>query len=90
MVVSDVGLCDKSDIELWRYAKKHHYTIVTFDVDFYDFANLYGHPPKVIWLQTGNTSTNKLAILLNNKVEEIRSFVEDKNYQNMACLELSI
>lgn len=51
------GLENKSDREILEYAKDNNYSIVTFDADFYDLTVLNGHPPKIIWLRLGNTST---------------------------------
>jgi predicted nuclease of predicted toxin-antitoxin system len=39
-------LVDASDLEIWSYAKNNNYTIVTFDADFIDLANLKGSPPE--------------------------------------------
>lgn len=36
----------KSDIDIFFYAKKHGFTIVTFDEDFYDIQLLHGPPRK--------------------------------------------
>ncbi len=55
--VKKLGLENPTDIELWEYARINSYAIVTFDSDFMDIANLKGHPPKIIWLRTGKTST---------------------------------
>ena len=46
--VSDLNLEGLTDRRIWNYAKEEHYTIVTFDADFYDLVTLYGHPPKVM------------------------------------------
>ncbi len=52
--VGNLGLYNSNDKNIWQYAKDNDFAIVTFDADFIDFANLYGHPPKIIWLRTGN------------------------------------
>ena len=46
--VRELNLEDKSDREIWNFAKTENFTIITFDADFYDLVTLYGHPPKVI------------------------------------------
>ena len=38
---------------------------------------LKGFPPKIIWLRTGNTSTNDIANSLNLKVDSIKEFLEN-------------
>ena len=46
--ISDVELKDEEDPEIWNYAKKYHFTIVTFDSDFYETGLIQGYPPKII------------------------------------------
>jgi predicted nuclease of predicted toxin-antitoxin system len=52
--VNELHLLNKTDREIWNFAKKEDYSIVTFDADFYDMVTLFGPPPKIIWLRTGN------------------------------------
>jgi predicted nuclease of predicted toxin-antitoxin system len=86
--VRELKLEDKSDREIWNFAKKEQYTIVTFDADFYDIVTLYGHPPKIVWLRMGNTTTDNLIKVLQNHSDIIRAFVTDKNYEDLGCLEI--
>ncbi len=67
----------KADLIIWEYAKTNDFTIVTFDEDFYDIQLLRKFPPKVIWLRCGNTSTNHIAFILNDKKEELKKFIQD-------------
>ncbi len=46
-------------------------------IDFYEWMVLRGFPPKIIWLRTGNTSTNDIANSLNLKVDSIKEFLEN-------------
>jgi predicted nuclease of predicted toxin-antitoxin system len=82
------GLENKTDYEIWNYAKENAYTIVTFDADFYDLVTLRGYPPKVIWLRTGNLSTNQLFDLLTTKKEVIVEFISSDAFQDAGCLEI--
>ncbi len=79
---------DLTDKQIWNYAKVNNFTIVTFDSDFFDLANLYGHPPKIIWLRTGNRKTNEIAELLNSKSEIILDFLSNPIYKELACIEI--
>ena len=88
MQVKQLGIENYSDIEIWDYAKKNEYTIITFDSDFFDFANIKGHPPKIIWLRIGNTKTDFLAEILNEKHSIIYDFIQSDNYSEIACLEI--
>jgi predicted nuclease of predicted toxin-antitoxin system len=86
--VSDCGLSDKEDSEIWQYAKRNEYIIVTFDSDFYDISIINGHPPKILWIRSGNLTTTEIAQLLIDNQEAIQSFIENDEFKDIACLEL--
>lgn len=86
--VREAGLENASDREIWNYSKKNSYSIVTFDSDFSSLATLYGHPPKVIWLRTGNISTDSLIKFFEKHTEVIKEFLTSPDYTAIACLEL--
>ena len=75
--VSQLNLTNSSDIDIWGYARKNNFTIVTFDSDFIDISNLKGHPPKIIWLNIGNTSTQNVANKLIEEQKMITLFIEN-------------
>ena len=77
--ISDLHLDRATDRQIWNYAKVENYTIVTFDADYYDLVTLYGHPPKVIWLRIGNTSTLNLVKSIEGNFENIKSFLTDND-----------
>ena len=83
--VKRIGLENRPDREIWDYAGRENYTIVTFDSDFYDMSLLLGHPPKVIWLKLGNTRTKNLDLIFNEKSDQIKAFLEDSE---ISCLEI--
>lgn len=74
------------DIDIWRYAKKNGYTIVSKDADFYDIGLIEGTPPKVIWLRCGNTSSKHIEKILRENYSEIKEFILDLP---QICMELS-
>ncbi|MCK0161590.1 DUF5615 family PIN-like protein [Allomuricauda sp. F6463D] len=76
--VKELDLIDSSDIDIWRYAKDNHFTIITFDADFFDLNTLYGGPPKIIWLKTGNMTTTLIAQLFEDQQDLIKEFIEDE------------
>jgi len=86
--VKELGLENSTDIEIWNFAKENNYTIVTFNSDFYDLQLIYGHPPKIIWLRTGNTSTNNLVSIFNSKHKLIDGFVNSTEFEDIGCLEI--
>jgi predicted nuclease of predicted toxin-antitoxin system len=87
--VRDLGLEDSKDSLLWTYAKENGYCIVTFDGDFYDLGLLKGHPPKVIWLRIGNTSTKNIEKVLRKNLYLIKAFLTDPNFSDLGCLEIN-
>lgn len=87
--VQEIGLGNSSDIKIWQYARANHFSIVTFDADFFDMSNIKGHPPKIIWLRTGNYKTDELTKLLLKKKNLISEFLTDEKHLDVACLEIS-
>ena len=84
--VKSLALENKTDKTIWDFAKKEEYTIVTFDSDYYDLSLTLSHPPKIIWIKTGNLTTNALEKLLTAKAEQIKSFISDSD---LGCLEIT-
>ena len=73
--IKALNLTDASDKEIWDYALKNNYTIITFDSDFIDLATLKGTPPKIIWLRFGNSSNLKIANKLLSNFDAIQNFI---------------
>jgi len=82
--VRELGLENATDIEIFEFAKNNEYSIVTFDSDFCDLNILKGFPPKIIWIRTGNTTTENLESIIRQKSELINSFFID----DFGCLEI--
>lgn len=76
-------------MEIWEYAKNNNFCIVTFDADFVDIATIKGHPPKIIWLRTGNMTTENIAQILMEKKQLIDLFLEGEENKDIACLEIN-
>ncbi len=76
--IKSAGLKEADDSTVWDWAKRHQFTIVSKDTDFYQRAILFGHPPKVIWLRVGNCPTNLLTDLLRSRYEVIRQFIQSE------------
>jgi predicted nuclease of predicted toxin-antitoxin system len=63
--VNRVGIqTPPADTEIWDYAKINGCTIVSHDTDFTQLFFGRGHPPKVIFLKTGNVSSAETLDLL--------------------------
>ena len=83
--VKEVYLENKTDSQIFHFAKENDFAIVTFDADFFDLSNLKGFPPKIIWIRTGNISTNNLEKILKDKYDIIMHFLKSIDF---GCLEI--
>jgi len=84
--VRELGLENSSDLNIFKYAKEHNLTIVTYDVDFYDLSLTKRKSPKIIWLRTGNTNTDNIARIIRDNEKLIKDFIE--NNKDVYCLEI--
>ena len=75
--VFNVMLKDAPDSQIWQYAKQNSCCIVTYDSDFENLITLYGSPPKVIWLRTGNKSTSDLIEIFQVNQKSIQDFLSN-------------
>jgi predicted nuclease of predicted toxin-antitoxin system len=72
--VRDVGLSQRSDDEVWRFAAINGFGIVSKDEDFHQRSFLRGHPPKVIWIRRGNCATRDIDAILRENAKAILAF----------------
>jgi predicted nuclease of predicted toxin-antitoxin system len=84
--VRTIGLENAADLKIWEYARKNGFTIITFDADFYDISLLKGHPPKIVWIRTGNITTTEIAECIFINRFNISDFIGDPE---RGCLEIS-
>lgn len=70
-----LGLRGTTDAQIWEYAKRHGYVLVSKDNDFRQRSFQYGAPPKVVWLSVGNAGTAAILALLRGAIGEIERFV---------------
>jgi predicted nuclease of predicted toxin-antitoxin system len=76
--VSRTGLISPiSDRSIWEFARKNDFTIVTFDEDFQELANLYGAPPKIVWLRFSPQTTPVIVEKLTLYKTEIETLGTD-------------
>jgi predicted nuclease of predicted toxin-antitoxin system len=83
--VKSENLINVMDKEIWDFAKRNDFVIVTQDSDFNDLNSLFGFPPKIIWIRTGNLRTQAIVDILIDYSEEINKFLNDENY---GCFEI--
>jgi predicted nuclease of predicted toxin-antitoxin system len=79
------GLINSPDRQIWDFARFNAFVIVTQDSDFNDLNSLYGFPPKIIWIRTGNLHTNAIFNILIEHHTDLQKFLDDPNY---GCFEI--
>jgi predicted nuclease of predicted toxin-antitoxin system len=84
--VRDHGLYEADDRSIWEYCRKNGYTVVTFDEDLYNLTTLYGPPPQIIWIKTGNLTNDQVAELLIRFKANIIQFTRTDNLLANGCL----
>lgn len=77
------GLAQKTDTEIWEFAKLNDFCIVTQDVDFAERSRLHGSPPKVVWLRCGNAPTREIEALIRAGDEAIPELL---NNSELHCI----
>jgi predicted nuclease of predicted toxin-antitoxin system len=81
--VRQVGLSTATDLEIWNYAIKGGYAIVSKDSDFQQRSLLHGAPPKFIWLRVGNCTVRKTEELLRSYSTVLHTFELDDSKAHM-------
>jgi predicted nuclease of predicted toxin-antitoxin system len=84
--IKSLGLTNANDHKIFMYARQGEFdVIVTIDDDFTKLLQLFSTPPKIIWIRTGNCSTEFLAELLLQKKELIQAFIQN---HELECYEI--
>jgi len=71
------GLEAADDIEIWEFAKRRGFVIVSKDADFDEHSAVRGHPPRVVWIRIGNCSTRQIVDLLRAEHATLLAFEKD-------------
>ena len=75
--VRNEGLQNASDQAVWSHAASNGFVIVSKDSDFHHWSFLRGAPPKIIWIRTGNCTTDEIERLLLERHSDIEAFNSD-------------
>ena len=75
--LSGLGLERADDTIVWERAKRDGFLIASKDTDFLHLALSRGHPPKIVYLEIGNCSTDAILRLIKDSVKRIEEFSED-------------
>jgi len=77
--VCGLDLEQSHDLDIWNFAKREGYVIVTKDADFNDLSVMRGFPPYVVWLRIGNTRVVQIEAVLRSHQEYLEKLVRDGN-----------
>jgi len=72
-----LGLGAAPDKEIWDYALRNGFAVVTKDEDYSQLSVLLGCPPKVLWILLGNCTTSQVEALLRHHRSDIFAFESD-------------
>ncbi len=75
--VKPEGLIHADDARIWEFARINRFTLVSKDADFHQRSLLFGHPPRLVFLRTGNCSTETVVELLRRNAILISEFHQD-------------
>lgn len=72
-----INLDRAQDSEVYEYARREGFTLVTEDADFGDLNVLRGFPPKVVWIRLGNCSTATIGDILRRHYDDVMILESD-------------
>jgi predicted nuclease of predicted toxin-antitoxin system len=75
--IRDLQMASAADSVVWEYARTHGFIIATKDSWFYQTSLVAGHPPKVIWIRTGNCPSRRIEDLLRRNAIRLQAFAAD-------------
>jgi predicted nuclease of predicted toxin-antitoxin system len=76
--VNDTNLIKPAkDSAIWQYAHDNGYIIVSQDSDFRDLLEVWGFPPKLIQIRTGNMPTRQILQMIIQAKDAILELQSD-------------
>lgn len=77
--VANCELLGRPDREIWAFAQREGFIIVSTDADFYELATTLGPPPKVVWLRRWTHPTRDAEFVLRRDAIRLTEFAADPN-----------
>ncbi len=71
--VSDIGLAQATDAQVWHYASVNSAILISKDEDFLHYASLPRATARLLWVRLGNCRTQILIETINRQWPEINS-----------------
>lgn len=76
--VANLGLDRVADGEVWNFAGREGFTIMSKDSDFHQMSLVKGFPPKVIFLKLGNCTTDLILTVIRKHASDFTEFGADE------------
>lgn len=75
----ELGFATTDDAIIFNLARKSPRTIVitTKDIDFVNLVEVKGHPPKILYVNTGNITKTQLLLLFEKSFEAVIKFFKE-------------
>ena len=77
--VVQFDLLERPDLEIWNFARREGFIVVSTDADFYELATTLGPPPKVVWLRRWRHPTRDAEMVLRREAIRITKFAADSD-----------
>ena len=75
--VETFGLLARSDRDIWEFARREGFIVVSADADFYELAATLGPPPKVVWLRRWTHPTRDAEFVLRRDAIRVTEFAAE-------------
>ena len=72
-----LGFGRTRDLEIWEYAGRFDFIVTTKDVGYLDLSEYWGHPPKLVLVESGNQPTWVVEADLRNNYDRLHRFSLD-------------
>lgn len=85
--VLSVSLNDASDLEIWEYASKNDFTLISTEEQSFDRNIVSKDGPKIIYVKGELMNTTKLEWTLRVNEDMVNEFISE---ESTTCLQLSV
>jgi predicted nuclease of predicted toxin-antitoxin system len=69
--VLDLSMDEKSDGEIWVFAKSQSYIVISKDDDFVHLANRFGDTGRLLWVRIGNCRKQHLIARFEQNIHDV-------------------
>jgi predicted nuclease of predicted toxin-antitoxin system len=74
--VTELGLAEATDRQIWEHARNNGFTLISKDEDFLHLATLDASGPALVWVRTGNCRTPALLETFTRTLDDLITALE--------------